>query len=370
MPWQTPLLGRRRQCPTLGGMRPTASSSLSFRRRTLLGGLAGAVIGATVPVSRVGHAAALDPVLLGRAADRAAQLDQLHSLIVARDGEIGFGAAFRGPDLDRPVNVKSVSKTIHAALTGAAVDRGVFGSVDQPVAELIGDLIPPEADPRVRTITIGHLLTMQAGLERTSGPNYGAWVGSGDWVAFALSRPFVAEPGERMLYSTGSYHLLGAALARAAGRSLLALARDWLAAPLGIDIPPWTRDPQGFYLGGNEMVLSPLALYRFGEMVRLGGLWADTQVLSRRWIEQSWIPRTRSPFSGDDYGYGWFLTRAGGHDVAYARGYGGQMLYVVPSLALTVVVTSDPTRPGRSQGHVGDLNAMLADDIIPAAERA
>ena len=46
------------------------------------------------------------------------------------------------------------------------------------------------------------------------------------------------------------------------------------------------------------------------------------------------------------------------------------MLFVVPSLGLTVVVTSDPTRPARSEGYVGDLRALLADDIIPAAEQA
>ncbi|MEZ5666922.1 MAG: hypothetical protein R3F55_05730 [Alphaproteobacteria bacterium] len=50
----------------------------------------------------------------------------------------------------------------------------------------------------------------------------------------------------------------------------------------------------------------------------------------------------------------------------YARGYGGQMIYVVPDLALTVAVTSDPNRPARSDGYVGDLRAMLAEDIIPA----
>ena len=55
--------------------------------------------------------------------------------------------------------------------------------------------------------------------------------------------------------------------------------------------------------------------------------------------------------------------------MVYARGYGGQMMYMVPSLGLTVVVTSDPTQPARSEGYVGDLRAMLADDIIPAAER-
>ncbi len=53
-------------------------------------------------------------------------------------------------------------------------------------------------------ISIGHLLSMQAGLERTSGRNYGAWVASRDWVRDALGRPFVDEPGGAMLYSTGS----------------------------------------------------------------------------------------------------------------------------------------------------------------------
>lgn len=357
--------------------RGADSEPAGIRRRVVLGRMAGASLGVALPWAhpaaaspRATQTSALDPALLGRAARRAAGLDQLNSLIVARNGEIGFGEAFRGPRLDRAVNVKSVSKTLHAALAGAALDRGVLRGVDQPVAELLSDLIPAEADPRVHDITIAHLLTMQAGLERTSGANYGAWVGSRDWVAFALSRPFVAAPGERMLYSTGSYHLLGVALARAADRSLLALARDWLGAPLDIAIPPWTRDPQGFYMGGNDMMLSPLALFRFGEVARRGGLWAQTRVLSAAWIEDSWTPRTRSPFSGHDYGYGWFLARARGRGVAYARGYGGQMLYVVPSLGLTVVVTSDPTRPARSHGYVGDLNAMLAEDIIPAAERA
>ncbi len=302
-------------------------------------------------------------------ANHARSLDQLHGLIVAQNGEILLGEAFRGPALERPVNVKSVSKTIVAALTGAALDRDILQNTDQSVVDLLGAHVPEGADPRIGDLTIDHLLTMRAGLERTSGRNYGAWVQSPDWIAYALSRPFVATPGERMLYSTGSYHLLGAALAETADRNLLRLARDWLGAPLGIEIPPWTQDPQGFYMGGNNMALSPIALYRFGETYRNRGIFEGTRVLSEGWIETSWQPRTRSPFSGHDYGYGWFLARARGHMVAYARGYGGQMIYVVPDLALTVTVTSDPNRPARSQGYAGQLNAMLANLIIPAAEQ-
>ena len=180
----------------------------------------------------------------------------------------------------------------------------------------------------------------------------------------------VAAPGGRMLYSTGSVHVLGAVLATVTGETLLAQARARIGDPLGIEIPAWTRDPQGFYLGGNEMALSPLAMARFGELYRQGGRAGGDAGpepgLDRRLL----VPRTRSPFSGLDYGYGWFLGRARGHPFALARGYGGQLISVVPDLALTVAITSDPTRPARSEGYFGELMRLLADTIVPEAEAA
>jgi CubicO group peptidase (beta-lactamase class C family) len=277
---------------------------------------------------------------------------------------------FRGPPADRAVNVKSLSKTLLAAVTGAAIARGVLDGVDQPIAPILGARVPRGADPRVRAITVDHLLTMRTGLERTSGASYGAWVKSRDWVADALGRPFVDEPGGRMLYSTGSYHLLSAVLTRAAGRSTHELAQAWLGEPLGIRIPPWERDPQGIYLGGNNMALSPRALLRFGEMVRRGGALDGRRVLPERWITDSWIPRTASFFTGHAYGYGWFLAAARGHPVAYGWGYGGQMLYVVPGLALTVVMTSDADSPGGRTGYVRDLHGLLAEGLVAAVEAA
>lgn len=335
--------------------------SYALSRRSLIAGLATSAV--TLPaIARSGNWASL--------ADRAAALDQLHALIVARDGQPVFEQVFRGPSLDRAVNVKSVSKTIVAALTGAAIDRGEIAGVTATLGEIAPGLIPAAADPRVGRITVEDLVTMRAGLERTSGGNYGDWVSSPNWVADALSRPFVAEPGGPMLYSTGSFHVLGAALSEVAGASLLDLARRRLGTPLGIDIPAWTRDPQGRYLGGNEMALSPRALLRFGEMYRLAGQWQGQTVLSQRWVEASFTLRTRSRFSGLGYGYGWFLGRAGGRRIALARGYGGQIVAVVPALASTIVITSDPTRPARSGGYFGDLMDLIAGQILPAVETA
>jgi len=299
----------------------------------------------------------------------ASRLPRIRSLLVLRDGETLAAHVFHGgPPLDRPVNIKSASKSVMSALVEIAIARGAIAGTRQPILPLLRDAAPADPDPRLARVTIGHLLSMQAGLERTSGPFYGRWVSSPDWVRYALARPFVADPGTQMLYSTGSTHLLSAILTRATGRSTLANARAWLGAPLGITIPAWPADPQGIYFGGNEMRLSPRALARFGELYRNDGMIDGRRILPAGWVAQSWTPRTISPWSGQHYGYGWFLSDARGHPVRYAWGYGGQMVYVLPDLRLTVVMTSDADG-ARDSGHIDALYGLLADGIVPAAER-
>ncbi len=294
--------------------------------------------------------------------------DQCHALMIRQAGQPVLTQVFRGPAIGRAVPVKSVSKTIVAALTGAALDRGELASLQARLGDVAPRLIPANADPRVAEITIEHLVTMQAGLERTSGANYGGWVSSSNWVANALARPFVSEPGARMLYSTGSFHILGAVLSEVSGQSLLSLARGRLGDPLGIEIPAWTRDPQGRYLGGNEMALTLDAMVRFGEMYRLGGRFGGARVLSADWVRRSFQRRTQSFFSGLDYGYGWFLGQGAGVKYALARGYGGQIICVAPDVEMTLAITSDPTRPARSGGYFGDLQRLIERQILPLAK--
>lgn len=302
-------------------------------------------------------------------ADQARSMDQCHALMVRQNGAEVLAESFRGPGLNRAAPVKSVSKTIVAALTGAALDRGEIPSMNTTLADIAPRLIPASADERVAALTVENLVTMQAGLERTSGGNYGGWISSRDWVADALTRPFVAQPGRRMLYSTGSFHILGAVLSTVSDKSLLVLARERLGAPLDIEIPAWTRDPQGRYLGGNEMALTLVGMARFGELYLANGQWNEKQVLSRDWVEKSLEPRTSSPFSGLAYGYGWFLGSSGGTKYALARGYGGQVICIAPELDLSIALTSDPTRPARSGGYFGDIMALIDNAIIPAARQ-
>lgn len=301
------------------------------------------------------EAAALESLL-----DQARSLPALKTVVIARDGRIVAERGYRGHSTTAPANIKSASKLVMSALVGIAVDRGVLESTDQPIAGLLAQDLPSPPDPRLQRVTIGHLLSMQAGLGSTSGARYGAWVTSRNWVRAALARPFEEEPGGRMIYSTGSTHLLSAILTRRTGRSTLQLARDWLGPLEGFAISSWTRDPQGIYMGGNEMAMSPRSLLAFGELYRAGGVTPKGErLLSQAWIDASWQPRTRSPWTGDEHGYAWFLTRIAGEEVRYGWGHGGQMLYIVPGLALTVVMTSDEDASAARSRHRDELHRLL-----------
>ena len=283
-------------------------------------------------------------------------LPQLHSIQVQRGDDLVYAADPRGPGFGRLANIKSCSKSIVALLLGAALDRGEVSSVATTLKEAAPRLLTQGVTDGAEAITLEDLVTLRAGLERTSGANYGTWVSSPNWVADALSRPMVAEPGTRMLYSTGSTHVLGAALTEKTGLTLLAQARARLGSALDIEIPAWTRDPQGYYLGGNEMALTPEAMLRLAVLVRDRGRFGGTQVISEDWITSSLRPYARSPWSGLSYGYGWFLSPSG---YVLGRGYGGQIIAAHPERDLAVAITSDPTRPARSAGYFGDLMRLL-----------
>ncbi|GHD06077.1 6-aminohexanoate-dimer hydrolase [Tianweitania populi] len=345
-------------------MNPDLSPS-KLSRRTFLAAAGSAALAPLL----IRNAAAQDMAWKAAILDRANGFDALRSLIVTRGGQPLIEEVLRGGPLTQGVNIKSASKTILSVLVGIAIDKKALEGPDQKIVPLLGNAVPSDADPRLRDVTIGNLLSMQAGLERTSGPNYGRWVQSRNWVRYVLEQPFVDQPGGKMLYSTGNTHLLSAILTRVTGKSTLSLAREWLAEPLDITIPAWSKDPQGIYFGGNEMVLSPRALLAFGEMIRNGGKVGDTRVVSQGWLDLSWQPRTASPWTGHQYGYGWFLRDVGGQPVRYAWGYGGQMLFVAPQVDLVTVMISDPNAPSGRNGYVQELHSLF-DDILVAAQKA
>lgn len=299
------------------------------------------------------------------AVDLAAQdLPRLHSLLVSWRGGMLFERYYNGVSRERHANIKSASKSVISALVGIAVDRQLIPAVQTPIATYFPELVD-DPDPRKREITVEHLLTMRPGLEGTSNRNYGAWVTSRNWVRHALARPMFAAPGEEMEYSTGNTHLLSAILTKAAGATTREFANEVLAEPLGFSLPPWPRDPQGIYFGGNDMLVTPRQMLAFGELYLNEGRSADQQILSREWVDRSCegVERRRRPGPAFDpdgnvdplrdrrYGYGWWVHEVADYQTCFAWGYGGQYIFVLPELELVLVATSSADVSDERRDH-------------------
>lgn len=301
--------------------------------------------------------------------DAAKQLPRLHSLLISRDDELVFEHYYNGRDPSRPANMKSASKSVISALVGIAIDQGIIASVDEKVVQYFPEIISSSGDGVKQQITIENLLTMQSGLETTSNRNYGKWVLSDNWVEFALKQPLVAVPGTRMLYSTGSTHLLSAILTKASGMSAKQFAQENLSSRLGFSMSYWPQDPQGIYFGGNDMEMTPRQMLEFGRLYLNDGLRGSDQVISKNWVQASHQPRATSPRGqGRFYGYGWWLRDLAGMQVPVAWGYGGQLIFVVKELDLVVVATSESAPGPARRGHLRSLYDLVEDHVLLAAK--
>ena len=308
-------------------------------------------------------------------------LTRLHSLLVSQRGELIFERYYNGRKAGQPENIKSASKSIISTLVGIALERGLIAGVRTPIVTFFPELAR-DPDPAKRTITVEDLLTMRSGLEGTSNRNYGAWVTSRNWVQHALARPLFAPPGAIMEYSTGNTHLLSAILTKASGRSTWEFANEALGAPLGFTFPPWPRDPQGIYFGGNDMLMTPRQMIEFGELYLNRGRAGGRQVVAERWVANSCEGRAREfrpgarrgdplrvdtipdPMRDRRYGYLWWVYEIGGHDTCFAWGYGGQYIFVVPDLDLVIVTTASPDVSEERRGHRQRMFDILLRQVV------
>lgn len=297
--------------------------------------------------------------------DHIFNIGSVQSLMIEKNGELLHEEFRGGISTKTTTNIKSASKSILSLLVGIAIDEGHLAGVDQTIGEFFPGYFEQNPDSAKESITIRNLLTMRSGLETTSFQNYGRWVLSDNWVRFALDQPFVEEKGGRMVYSTGTSHLLSVILTRATGMNTRAFASEHLFDPMNIRIGGWDRDPQGYYMGGNNLAISPLALLKIGTLILNDGTYDGKQIVSKPWIRDSIEIYTRSTYNDYDYGYMWWRKPAGGQKVIFAWGNGGQYIMVLPELETVISITSDLATNNGSRRYQRRIFAFIEDVIIP-----
>jgi CubicO group peptidase (beta-lactamase class C family) len=327
-------------------------------------------------------------------AREAGVLRNLHGVVAARAGGIVYERYWPGLDSargrplgpvrfgpDTPHDLRSVTKSIVGLLYGLALAEGV---VPPPDASLViqfpeyGDLA---GDPDRARLTVRHALTMTLGTQWDeltlpySDPRNSeiAMDRAPDRCRYVLERPAVGPPGERWTYNGGATALLARLIAKGTGRRLEDYARERLLAPLGIAGEEWFLGSDGEAIAASGLRLTARDLARIGVMVLDGGAWESRQLVPADWIAASFDPAVSLP-DGRRYGYHWYLGAvstddgAGGvrwEEMVTAIGNGGQRLFLLPRLRLSVAVTAgNYDAPDQWM----QPNTVLRDLLLPALQ--
>jgi CubicO group peptidase (beta-lactamase class C family) len=126
--------------------------------------------------------------------------------------------------------------------------------------------------------------------------------------------------------------------------STLEFARKYLFDPLGININYWEQDHQGYYNGAAGLNITPHDMIKIGELILNRGIYNGKQVVPAEWIDQSiktQISTNNAQPFGPGYGYCLWTGQNANGSYAWANGYGGQFIVIVPSLKLVVVATNE-----------------------------
>lgn len=275
------------------------------------------------------------------------QYPNVHSILIIKDSKLVFEEYFYEHHRGKLHELRSATKSFVSALAGITIDKGFIKNQQQKVLSFFPETNFANESEAKKNITIENLLTNQSGLDcDVSNPNS---VGnettmnnSNDWVKFTLDLPMSDTSGGKGMYCSGNPIVLGKIIEKTTKQSLPDFAKNNLFTPLGIKNFEWNFKPDRsssetfcqLYLTSRDMA-------KFGLLYLNNGKWNGRQVISEKWVNQSF--QKYSVVQGVNYGYLWWNKYLEVDGIKYysfaAQGNGGQKIYIWRELNLIVVTT-------------------------------
>jgi CubicO group peptidase (beta-lactamase class C family) len=297
-------------------------------------------------------AASQDPAIAAALDDPALQGPGMRAIIAIQNGRIigerygeGFGAT-------TPLLGWSMTKTVNAAILGTLVRDGKL-KLGQT------GIFPGWAGDGRAGISVDDLMGMSGGL--VFNEDYGSVTDvtkmlflEPDMADFALKKPLEAKPGLKFSYSSGTAVLLSRIWQNALGGNAGAYPSSALFQPLGMASAVLEADASGTFAGSSYMYATGRDWARFGEFLRLDGVWNGKAALPPGFVSmmRAPVPVSDSGF-GPEYGKGqiWLRGPEGGTqagfdpdagfdlpaDIYWMLGHDGQSTAVIPSKGLVIV---------------------------------
>lgn len=290
-------------------------------------------------------------------AERYAARTNSVALLVWHRGALRYEKYWPGFGPDTRTNPNSGHKTVLGLLVGLAIEDGYIKSVDERASNWITEW---RNDAR-KDITVKDLLQMSSGLEI---PKFGRWTSTritlgSDLSASVLGLQVDTPHGSEFQYSNANAQLLTLLVERASGKRYAQYLSERLWSRLGTGTAAvWLDREGGMPRGFCCLFASARDWLRVGLLFLDRGRAGGEQIVSEQWINDMTTPAKTNP----NYGYQVWLGSPPGRertynkfspakafhsepfaarDMIYVDGFGGQRVYVVPSLELVIVRTGE-----------------------------
>lgn len=280
------------------------------------------------------------------------------AFIVIQDNQVLYENYFNNTARDSVVTSFSAAKSFTSALIGIAIDEGSIKSADDPITRYLPEL--EARDPRFKEITIRHLLLMASGLDYSE---FKPLLFNSDDILtsyypdqrrISLENTHIKDPpGKYFRYNKYHPQLLGMILERATGMSVTQYMQTRLWDRIGMEHNgSWSTDSEESDFERMEVGVNATAIdfAKFGVLFLRGGRFRDSQVISRKWVEDSTRPQLPEDYNRyyskwfaslpgkAYYRYMWWgFTREGASADFAAMGNKGQFIYVSPRKNLVIV---------------------------------
>ncbi|RCI80087.1 amide hydrolase [Brucella anthropi] len=260
------------------------------------------------------------------------------AVMVVQDGKViaGWG------DVSREVNVASVRKSLLSALYGIAVSEGRI-DLASTLADLGIDDKPPALTATEKQATVRDLLMARSGIYHPAAYE------TGDMRRNRPKRGSHAS-GTFWWYNNWDFNALGTIYRQQTGEDIFQSFAQRIAAPIGMEDFS-ARDGRYIAERQSEHPAYPFSLSardaaRFGQLILDGGQWNGKQIIPASWVRESTTAYSSTDRGSMGYGYLWWTLnpQVFGSGAAFASGYGGQAIAIVPSKRLAVVQIVDPAQ--------------------------
>jgi CubicO group peptidase (beta-lactamase class C family) len=241
-------------------------------------------------------------------------------------------------DVERPLNIYSIRKSLISALFGIYTQKGNIyldsSLEDHDIDDTEPKLTTEEKKAKVRDLLksrsgVYHLAAYETELMREKRPERGSH-----------------KPGTFWYYNNWDFNVLATIFKKTTGLTVFEAFEKDLAIPLGlqdftISDTKWRFDPVSKH-PAYKFKLSARDLARFGQLYLNKGQWNGVQIIPLGWIEESIKPYSDAK-PGVGYGYMWWVAKGFmqfgkdmGEKIYSARGNKGQYLLIFPDKNLVI----------------------------------